>query len=216
MEPAITPIRLLIFEDNDDLRESLSILFKGTPGIVFTGAFADCSRLVDDVKATQPDVVLMDIDMPGMNGIEAVWKIKQQFPLIQALMLTVFDDNDRVFQSICAGASGYLLKRTPPAKIIESVFEVAQGGGPMTASIAKKVLNMFPRFNAAKKDTEQLSHRELEILALLVKGHTYKTVANELHISVETVRTHIKRIYEKLHVHNAHEAVSIALKKRLI
>jgi DNA-binding NarL/FixJ family response regulator len=209
-------IRLLIFEDNDDLRESLSILFKGTPGIVFTGAYPDCSRLLEDIEATQPNVILMDIDMPGISGIEAVWKLKQNFPAVQVLMLTVFDDNERVFQSICAGASGYLLKRTPPARIIESVFEVAEGGGPMTASIARKVLDMFPRFNAAKPDTGNLSPREQEILSLLVKGHTYKTAASELKISVETIRTHIKRIYEKLHVHNSREAVSVALKKRLI
>jgi DNA-binding NarL/FixJ family response regulator len=216
MTGSSNPIRLLIFEDNDDLRESLSILFKGTPGIIFTGAWPDCSRLMDDIAATEPDVVLMDIDMSGINGIEAVWKLKQSHPSIQVLMLTVFDDNEKVFQSICAGASGYLLKRTPPAKIIDAVFEVYGGGGPMTASIARKVLDMFPRFDSSKTDTDHLSPRELEILGLLVKGHTYKTVATQLNVSVETVRTHIKRIYEKLHVHNSREAVSIALKKRLI
>lgn len=216
MNPSSQTIRLLIFEDNDDMRESLSLLFKGTTGIVFTGAFPDCSRLLEDIAATEPDVVLMDIDMPGINGIEAVWKLKQNYPSKHVLMLTVFDDNDRVFQSICAGASGYLLKKTPPAKIIDAVFEVAAGGGPMTASIARKVLEMFPRFDAAKNDTEHLSPREGEILGLLVKGHTYKTAATELKVSVETIRTHIKRIYEKLHVHNSREAVSVALKKRLI
>lgn len=216
MSIAAKKIRLLIFEDNDDLRESLSILFKGTDGITFTGAWPDCSRLLEDIAATEPDVIIMDIDMPGINGIEAVWKLKQHNPAIQVLMLTVFDDNEKVFQSICAGASGYLLKRTPPVKIIEAVFELASGGGPMTASIARKVLEMFPRFDASKTDTENLSPREQEILSLLVKGHTYKTAATELNLSVETIRTHIKRIYEKLHVHNSREAISIAIKKRLI
>ena len=216
MNTPAKPIRLLIFEDNDDMRDSLSILFKGTPGIVFTGAFADAIHATDDVAATAPDVILMDIDLPKMNGIEAVWKIKQKFPTVQILMLTVFDDNERIFQSICAGASGYILKRNPPAKIIEGVFEVAEGGGSLTSSIARKVLDMFPRFNASKKETETLTQREREVLALLVKGHSYKMVGAELNITLETVRSHIKKIYEKLHVHNSGEAIAIALRNRLV
>jgi len=210
------PVRLLIFEDNDDLRDSLSILFKGTPGIVFTGAYADAVQSINDVTATEPDVILMDIDLPKMNGIEAVWKIKQKFPQVQILMLTVFDDNERIFQSICAGASGYILKRNPPAKIIEGVFEVAEGGGSLTSSIARKVLDMFPHFNASKKETETLTQREREVLALLVKGHSYKMVGAELNITLETVRSHIKKIYEKLHVHSSGEAIAIALRNRLV
>lgn len=210
------PIRLLIFEDNDDMRDSLSILFKGTPGIVFTGAFPDVTRAVNDVEACQPEVILMDIDLPGVNGIEAVWQIKQAFPAIHILMLTVFDDNDRIFQSICAGASGYILKRTPPAKIIESIFETAAGGGSLTSSIARKVLDMFPHFNASKKETETLTQRERDVLALLVKGHSYKMAAAELGITLETVRSHIKKIYEKLHVHSSGEAIAIALRNRLV
>ena len=216
MNTPAKPIRLLIFEDNDDMRDSLSILFKGMPGIVFTGAFADAIHAVDDVAATEPDVILMDIDLPKMNGIEAVWKIKQKFPTVQILMLTVFDDNERIFQSICAGASGYILKRNPPAKIIEGIFEVAEGGGSLTSSIARKVLNMFPRFNASKKETETLTQREREVLALLVKGHSYKMVGAELNVTLETVRSHIKKIYDKLHVHNSGEAIAIALRNRLV
>lgn len=210
------PIRLLIFEDNDDMRDSLSILFKGTPGIVFTGAYPDVTRALNDVAACQPDVILMDIDLPKINGIEAVWQIKQKYPSVQILMLTVFDDNDRIFQSICAGASGYILKRTPPAKIIESVFETAAGGGSLTSSIARKVLDMFPRFNATKRETETLTQREREVLAMLVKGYSYKMAAAELNITLETVRSHIKKIYEKLHVHNSGEAIAIALRNRLV
>lgn len=216
MNTPAKPIRLLIFEDNDDMRDSLSILFKGTSGIVFTGAYADAVHSVDDVAATEPDVILMDIDLPKTNGIEAVWKIKQKFPAVQILMLTVFDDNERIFQSICAGASGYILKRNPPAKIIEGVFEVAEGGGSLTSSIARKVLDMFPHFNASKKETETLTLREREVLALLVKGHSYKMVGAELNITLETVRSHIKKIYEKLHVHNSGEAIAIALRNRLV
>jgi DNA-binding NarL/FixJ family response regulator len=210
------PIKLLVFEDNDDMRESLSILFKGEPGILLTAAYADATDVVEDVKASGADVVLMDIDLPTINGIEAVWKIKEKFPLVQVLMLTVFDDNDRVFQSICAGASGYILKKNPPAKIIEAVYEVADGGGPLTSSIARKVLEMFPRFNAAKPETETLTEREKDVLGLLVKGHSYKMVAAELTITLETVRSHIKKIYEKLHVHNSSEAVAIAMRNRLV
>ena len=216
MNSQTKPIRLLIFEDNDDMRESLSILFKGTPGIVFTGAYADATRSLDDVAATEPDVILMDIDLPKVNGIEAVWQIKQKFPAVQILMLTVFDDNERIFQSICAGASGYILKRNPPSKIIEGIFEVAEGGGSLTSSIARKVLDMFPRFNASKKETETLTQREREVLAFLVKGHSYKMTAAELGITLETVRSHIKKIYEKLHVHSSGEAIALALRNRLV
>lgn len=216
MNTAEKPIRLLIFEDNDDMRDSLSVLFKGTPGIVLTGAYPDAIRSLIDVAATEPDVILMDIDLPKVNGIEAVWQIKQSFPAVQILMLTVFDDNERIFQSICAGASGYILKRTPPAKIIESIAEAAAGGGSLTSSIARKVLDMFPRFNASKKETETLTQRERDVLALLVKGHSYKMAAAELNITLETVRSHIKKIYEKLHVHNSGEAIAIALRNRLV
>ena len=216
MDRTVKPIRLLIFEDNDDMRESLSILFKGTPNIVFTGGFADCIHLAENIKATQPDVVLMDIDLPKVNGIEAVWQIKQSFPEIHVLMLTVFDDNDKIFKSICAGASGYILKRTSPSRIVDAIFEVAEGGGPMSAGIARKVLEMFPRNNPKENETETLSPREREVLALMVKGLSYKMVSRELDIALETVRSHIKKIYDKLHVHNSNEAVAIAVRKRLV
>ena len=216
MDRTVQPIRLLIFEDNDDMRESLSILFKGIPNIVFTGGFADCTHLAENIKATQPDVVLMDIDLPKVNGIEAVWQIKQSFPEIQVLMLTVFDDNDKIFKSICAGASGYILKRTSPSRIVDAIFEVAEGGGPMSAAIARKVLEMFPRNNPKENETEILSPREREVLALMVKGLSYKMVSRELDIALETVRSHIKKIYDKLHVHNSNEAVAIAVRKRLV
>jgi DNA-binding NarL/FixJ family response regulator len=209
-------IRLLIFEDNDDMRESLSILFKGTKGILFTGAFSNALQATKDVRINNPDVVLMDIDLPGVNGIEAVWQIKKEFPMVEILMLTVFDDNDRVFRSICAGASGYILKRNPPEKIIEAVFEVAAGGGSLTSSIARKVLDMFPHFDASKSETETLTDREREVLALLVRGHSYKMAAAELNVTLETIRSHIKKIYNKLHVHSSGEAIAIAIRNRLI
>jgi DNA-binding NarL/FixJ family response regulator len=209
-------IRLLIFEDNDDMRESLTFLFRGTEGISLIGAFPDAVHAVQDVKNNTPDVILMDIDLPGVNGIEAVWHIKKHFPNVAILMLTVFDDNDRVFRSICSGASGYILKRNPPEKIIEAVFEVASGGGSLTSTIARKVLDMFPHYNAAKSETDILTDREREVLTLLVKGHSYKMAAAELHITLETIRSHIKKIYNKLHVHSSGEAIAIALRNRLL
>jgi DNA-binding NarL/FixJ family response regulator len=210
------PVRLLIFEDNDDMRESLSIMFRGTEGIILTAAYPDAVQAVEDVKTNHPDVILMDIDLPKINGIEAVWKIKKEFPEVQVLMLTVFDDSDRVFHSICAGASGYILKRNPPEKIVEAVFELAGGGGSLTSSIARKVLDMFPRFDPSQKETETLTQREREVLSLLVKGHSYKMAAAEMKITLETIRSHIKKIYQKLHVHNSGEAIALALRNRLV
>jgi DNA-binding NarL/FixJ family response regulator len=158
----------------------------------------------------------MDIDLPKVNGMEAVWQVKKQFPDVQILMLTVFDDNDYVFRSICAGASGYILKRTPPEKIVEAVFELASGGGSLTSSIARKVLDMFPRSDPSHSEMDSLTSREREVLALLVKGHSYKMAAAELKITHETIRSHVKKIYQKLHVHSSGEAISIALRNRLI
>jgi DNA-binding NarL/FixJ family response regulator len=168
------------------------------------------------IKNNKPDIILMDIDLPGITGIEAVWQIKKVYPEVQVLMLTVFDDSDRIFLSICAGASGYILKRNPPEKIIEAIFEVADGGSSLTSSIARKVLDMFPSFDASKTETESLTQREREVLALLVKGHSYKMAAAELKVTLETVRSHIKKIYNKLHVHNSGEAIAIAIRNRLV
>ena len=209
-------IRLLVVEDNEDLRESMTILFSGQEGIQFTKAIGDASAIVKNVEELKPDVILMDIDLPGVNGIEAVWLVKNRFPQVQVLMLTVFDDNDRVFRSICAGASGYILKKNPPAKIIEAVFEVAMGGASLTSSIARKVLDMFPSFDPSKNETETLTERERTVLALLVKGYSYKMAAAEMNVTIETIRSHIKKIYSKLHVHNSGEAIAIALRNRLL
>ena len=209
-------IRLLIVEDNEDLRESLSILFSGVEGIRFTKAIEDATAIVDVVRELSPDVVIMDIDLPGVNGIEAVWLVKKYFPQTQILMLTVFEDSDRVFRSICAGASGYILKKNPPAKIVEAVFEVAEGGACLTSSVARKVLDMFPFFDASKDETETLTERERTVLALLVKGYSYKMAAAEMNVTIETIRSHIKKIYSKLHVHNSSEAIAIAMRNRLL
>ncbi len=201
-------IRVLLFEDNEPLREALSALVSDTDGFKLVGGFGDCLRANDQVFQLQPDVVLMDIDLPGRDGIQAVTSLHREFPTVEVLMLTVFDDDDRVFRALCAGASGYLLKQTPPEQIIDAIRSVYGGGAPMSPSIARKVIATFPSRVTQAADLDQLTSREGQVLHYLAKGMSYKLVAAELSISIETVRTHIKRIYEKLHVHSVTEAVA--------
>ena len=167
---------------------------------------------------SDPDVVMMDIDMPGISGIEAVQVINEKFPLVKVLMQTVFDENDKIFAAICAGASGYILKKTSPKKIIEAIYETQIGGTVMTASVAAKVIQMFRLQSPSdtKREFIEISNREKEILALLVKGKSYKAIASECFISIDTVSTHIRHIYEKLHVHSKSEAVLKAIRQKLI
>jgi DNA-binding NarL/FixJ family response regulator len=204
------PIRVAIYEDNAALRDSLSVLLTGIEQFALVGAFGDCLNIEAEVKQLDPDVILMDIDMPIRSGIEGAHLAKKVNPATEVLMLTVFDDNDKVFQAVCAGASGYLLKKTPPFKILEAIEDIYNGGAPMTPSIARKVLELFPRTPAANTELDKLSPREQQVLQSLAKGNSYKMVADELGISIETVRTHIKRIYEKLHVHSVAEAIAKA------
>ncbi|TAE23645.1 MAG: DNA-binding response regulator [Cytophagales bacterium] len=201
-------IRILLFEDNEPLREALSVMVSDTDGFKLVGAFGDCLRANDQVFQLQPDVVLMDIDLPGRDGIQAVTSLHREFPNVEVLMLTVFDDDDRVFRALCAGASGYLLKQTPPDQIIRAIQDVYAGGAPMSPSIARKVIATFPARATQTADLDQLTSREAQVLHYLTQGLSYKLVAAELGISIETVRTHIKRIYEKLHVHSVTEAVA--------
>jgi len=201
-------IKVLIYEDDPSFRETLSILVNGTEGYELKGAWENCNNIDQHIRKHQPDVVLMDINMPGTNGLQGLSIIRGYNPDINVLMLTVFDDNEKIFQAICNGASGYLLKKTAPSKIIEAIQEVYNGGAPITSTIAKKILQMFPKTPARSSEADKLSAREQEILQLLMKGYSYKMIAPELKIILETVRTHIKRIYEKLHVHSASEAIA--------
>jgi len=201
-------IKVLIYEDDPSFRETLSILLNGTEGYELKGAWENCNNIDQHIRKHQPDVVLMDINMPGTNGLQGLSIIRGYNPDINVLMLTVFDDNEKIFQAICNGASGYLLKKTAPSKIIEAIQEVYNGGAPITSTIAKKILQMFPKTPARSSEADKLSAREQEILQLLMKGYSYKMIAPELKITLETVRTHIKRIYEKLHVHSASEAIA--------
>jgi DNA-binding NarL/FixJ family response regulator len=214
--------KIVIYEDNYDLRESLTVLLKGSNGFEVLGAFPNCRDVEKQIRELQPDVVLMDIDMPIKNGIEGLKLIQQHFPEINVIMLTVFETNDYIFDAICGGAVGYLLKKSPPVEILKAIEDVQNGGTSMTPSIARKVLQFFPKEAIKKEDTEaesyseSLSEREMEVLKLLTKGFTYRMAAYELGISVETVRTYIKRIYIKLHVHSNTEAVAVAMQKKLV
>lgn len=210
-------ISVVIFEDNRPLRLSLQQLVDNADEMFCAGAFPDANKLERDLHATCPDVVLMDINMPGVSGIEAVKIIKQKFPTIRIIMQTVFEDSDKIFAAICAGASGYMLKKTQPQKMIAAIKETFNGGAPMTGTVAAKVLDMF-RMQSQHEKTEfiDLSEREKQILLLLVASYSYKSIAAECFISIDTVSTHVRHIYEKLHVHSKSEAVAKAIRQRLV
>lgn len=211
-----TMIKVLIYEDNPQLREGLSMLIDGSDGFEVLSAFKHCGNVVEEVTAFQPDVVLMDIDMPLVNGIEGLKKIREVNTDVKILMLTVFDDNKNVFEAIRSGANGYILKKTPPGKLLEYIEEAASGGAPMTASIATQVLKMFSDIHNQTNDTYNLSDREKQVLQLLVNGYSYKMIAADMYIAIDTVRSHIKKIYEKLHVNSKSEAVAKAFKDKLV
>lgn len=207
--------RIAIFEDNQEFRESLEYVVLSDAQFELTGCYKDASRLDQKISESKPDVVLMDINMPGLSGIEAVQQIKLRFPAVQVCMQTVFEEDDKVFASLCAGASGYILKNTKPDKILQALTEVAEGGAFFTPSIAKKILANFQQ-QPDLAEYIKLSPREKEILKALVDGMSYKMIAASLDITFGTVHTHIKKIYEKLHVNSKGEAVSKALRQKLI
>ena len=215
----IMEIRVTIFEDNKLVRDALQAILNGTPGYTCSGAFADGNRWEFDIKRSNPDVVLMDIEMPGLNGIEVTQFITEKFPDIKILIQTVFNDSDKIFHALCAGASGYILKNDPPHKYLEAINEVYNGGAPVSATVAKKLLGFFTNKNiilVAPGNTDYLlSDREKELLKLMVEGHNYKDIAGKAFISYETVRTHVKNIYKKLHVTSRSEAVMKAVQQRL-
>ncbi|MEP7376574.1 MAG: response regulator transcription factor [Chitinophagaceae bacterium] len=212
-------IRVAIFEDNKLVRDALQAILCGTPGFSCTGVFADGNRWEMDIQRSQPDVVLMDIEMPGLNGIDITKHICDKFPDVKILIQTVFNDSEKIFQALCAGASGYILKNDPPHKYLDAINEVYNGGAPMSSTVAKKMLSFFANKNiilVSPGNTDyQLSDREKELLRLMVEGHDYKTIAGKAFISYETVRTHVKHIYSKLHVASRSEAVMKAIQHGL-
>ncbi|MBN8674876.1 MAG: response regulator transcription factor [Chitinophagales bacterium] len=206
---------LVIYEDNARLRQSMELLLSDDSGFKVVGAFPDCTKVSKQMEELLPELVVMDIDMPGVNGIEGVKKIKAEFPDIKVIMYTVFDDDTRIFDCLCAGADGYLLKNTSPVKLIQSLQELAEGGAPMSPFVAQKVFTFF-RNTRPVEDTFNLTPREKEILELLVRGNSYKMIADKSHVSVDTVKKHLQNIYHKLHVNCGTEAVAKALQHKII
>lgn len=206
---------LVIYEDNARLRQSLELLLGDDSGFHVVGAFPDCSNVTAHMQTLSPSLVIMDIDMPGMNGIEGVRLIKAGFPEIKVVMYTVFDDDNRIFDCICNGADGYLLKNTSPLKLIQALQELAEGGTPMSPFVAQKVFQFFRNRNAPK-ETFRLTEREIEILELLVRGNSYKMIADKCVVSIDTVKKHLQNIYHKLHVNCGTEAVAKALHHKIV
>ena len=215
----IPMIRVTIFEDYTDMREILATLVESSADFYLAGAYSNANNVLDIVKKQKPNVVLMDLQMPGISGIEATRLIKSQYPQVQVLVQTMFDDNERVFAALCMGATGYILKSTPADKILEAIAETYNGGSPMSPHIARNVLMMFTHQQmtlSPQEEYQTLSDREKEILGHLTKGLSYKMIADACGISYGTVNSHLKNIYEKLHVHSATEAVQKALLQRIV
>ena len=210
-------IRVALCEDSEVFRESLLQFIDDSPGYSISASLPSADNILNAIAENPPDVILMDIDMPGMNGIEATSLIKSRYPQIHVLILTVYEDDQKIFDAILSGATGYLLKKTAPARILEAIREVLEGGASMSTSIVKKVLNFFNQVDPSKGSREYtLSQRELSILQCLVNGDSYKMIADHCSISIGTVRSHINNIYKKLHINSKSEAVAKALKERLV
>jgi DNA-binding NarL/FixJ family response regulator len=209
-------INTAIVEDQRDIREGLAMLINGTNGYRCTGSYRSMEEALVKIRAETAEVVLCDIGLPGMSGIEGIRLLKEQYPRLQLLMLTVYEDDDRIFDALCAGACGYLLKRTPPARLLEALREAVTGGAPMSPEIAARVISLFRDIRPPERPDCALTPHETRLLRLLVEGHNYTTAAAELGISYNTVKFHMRHIYEKLQVHSKSEAVAKALRDRLV
>jgi DNA-binding NarL/FixJ family response regulator len=212
-ESKTVAIKVSIIEDDDWIRENLAVQIQQTNGFKCVGSYRDGEEALNRIPRETPDVVMMDINLPKMSGIECVRKLKSLLPSAHILMLTVYEDSDKIFDSLLAGASGYLLKRTPQSEIMDAIAEVHRGNSPMSGHIARKVVQYFNQRGSAEKEIEKLSKREREVLDLLAQGIPYKEIADVLALSIDTVRMHIKGIYSKLHVHSRGEAVAKYLRK---
>jgi DNA-binding NarL/FixJ family response regulator len=210
-------IRVAIVEDQQDIRESLAVLINGTPGYRLTAAYSSMEDALARLDSDLPDVVLVDLGLPGMSGIKGIRKLKDRHPPLPVVVLTVYDDDDRVFDAVCAGACGYLLKTTTPARLLESVKEVLSGGAPMSPEVARKVLELFrARSRPAQPEAHHLTPHEVRVLKLLVEGHTLRTAAAELGVTVHGIAFHLRRIYEKLQVTSKSQAIAKVLRNKII
>jgi len=210
------PIRVMIVEDDHATREGLALLINGTPGYTCVAKYRSVEEALNTVPRFAPNVLLLDIRLPGILGSEGVGLLKTKYPSVQILMLTINADDDSVFESICRGACGYLLKNTSPARLLEAISETHDGGAPMSPEIARKVVTLFQKTGPPEKIDERLTPQETRLLKLLVEGKTYQGAADELRISIHTARNYIRSIYDKLHVHSKSEAVTKALRSRII
>lgn len=216
MENTTEVAKIVIVEDQRELRDGLATLINFTPGFKCTGSFRSMEEALLRLKYEKPDVVLSDIGLPGMNGIEGIVQIKKLYPDLRILMLTVYDDDERIFDALCAGAVGYLLKRTPPTKLLENIREAITGGAPMSPEVALKVIKLFRDVRPPERVDYDLTPHETRLLKLLVEGYNYTTAAEELKVSYNTIKFHMRNIYDKLQVHSKSEAVAKALRNRLI
>ena len=209
-------ISVVLIEDQRDVREGLAVLINGSAGFRCLGAHRTMEEALRALERELPDVVLTDIDLPGMSGVEGTRIIKERHPDLPVVALTVYDDDEEVFDALCAGASGYLLKNTQPARLLECLREVEAGGAPMSPEVARRVINLFRQFRPPERASHRLTQQETALLRLIVDGHSYKTAATELSISVSTISFHLQNIYSKLQVHSKSEAVAKALRDKIV
>jgi DNA-binding NarL/FixJ family response regulator len=209
-------IRVAIVEDEREIREGLRILIDGAEGYSCPAVFGSAEEVLGGLTQDPPDVVLMDLGLPGASGVEATHLLRKRYPELLIVELTVYEDDQRIFEAICAGASGYLLKKTPSARLLESIREAADGGAPMSPEVASRVIQLFRQIRPPAATKHDLTPHEVRLLKLLVEGHNYKTAAMELAVSVNTISFHVRHIYEKLHVHSKSEAVAKALRNRIL
>lgn len=209
-------INVVIIEDRRDLREGLAMLINGTEGFICTTKFGSMEEAFPRLRTNLPDVVLCDIGLPGMNGIDGIRRLKEQTPDMLVIMLTIYDDDEKIFDALCAGASGYLLKKTPPVRLLESLRDAVAGGSPMSPEVARRVITLFRDIRPPERADYNLTAHETRLLKMLVEGHNYKTAAAEIGVTVHAVSFHMRHIYEKLQVHTRSEAVAKALRDRLV
>ena len=209
-------VRVAVIEDRREIRDGLAALINGTEGYCCTAAFRSMEFALAGIGASLPDIVLVDIGLPGMSGIDGIRFLKERYPALRFLILTIYDDDERIFEALCAGACGYLLKRTTPARLLESLKEVSEGGAPISPEVARRVIRLFHEIRPAKQADHQLTPHQTRLLKLLADGHNYKTAAAELGVTVDTIGFHLRHIYEKLQVHSKSEAVAKALRERII